>query len=323
VQHTFRQGKTLRVVWGGEFRRETATSKGLYNADAALVTEFTRLFTNAEWRLAPALVLNAGLMAENSPVVGDSVAPRVMLNWHLTPAHTLRAGVSRAYRPPSTFEQSGNIQLSSNGQLLRITTLALGNMTPERVLAREVGYLGDFAQLGLNLDVRIFQEQMGDFAKHVKYSLPADKSLLSVPAWDYVNGEGFLIQGAEYQLKWQPWRGAQFILNQAYINNNAKNQNIALAAPRLASSLSYFQKLPGGLDFSLMHQDSGTMNLQGDNGALVAMNRTDLRLALPLRVGANRGELALVIQNMGSPNPDFVPGFAFNQRAFVTLRIEN
>jgi iron complex outermembrane receptor protein len=124
-------------------------------------------------------------------------------------------------------------------------------------------------------------------------------------------------------LKWQPWRGAQFILNQAYINNNAKNQNIALAAPRLASSLSYFQKLPGGLDFSLMHQDSGTMNLQGDNGALVAMNRTDLRLALPLRVGANRGELALVIQNMGSPNPDFVPGFAFNQRAFVTLRIEN
>lgn len=69
--------------WGGEFRREQVSSRPLYNTDAALVTDFTRLFGNAEWRLSQALILNAGAMAEKSSINGDSVAPRLMLNWHV------------------------------------------------------------------------------------------------------------------------------------------------------------------------------------------------------------------------------------------------
>ncbi len=60
LTHTFRQGPDVRVVWGGEFRREALVSKTFYNTDAALVTDFTRLFGNAEWRFARNLVLNAG-----------------------------------------------------------------------------------------------------------------------------------------------------------------------------------------------------------------------------------------------------------------------
>lgn len=104
LQHTFRQGPSLRVVWGGEFRREQVTSAPLYNTTSAFRTDFTRLFGNAEWHLHPNLVLNAGAMAEKSSDSGSSLAPRVMLNWHLTPGQTLRAGVSRGYRPASSFE---------------------------------------------------------------------------------------------------------------------------------------------------------------------------------------------------------------------------
>ncbi len=323
LQHTFRQGSTLRVVWGGEFRRERVTSQALYNTDSALVTDFTRLFANAEWRLAPALVLNAGAMAENSSVSGDNIAPRVMLNWHAAPGQTLRAGFSKAFRPPSTFEQSSNIQLSSNGQLLRITSLSQGNIQPESVRVREFGYLGDFPKWGVNLDVRIFHEQLGGYIKHDKYVLPGDTSLLRVPVWDYSNGEGFAIQGAEYQLKWQPWQGAQFILNQASIHIDAKEQETYQAAPALTSTLSYFQKLPGGLDFSLMHQHSGISRFSGDSHKVGNVKRTDVRLGWPLRFGANRGEIAFVAQNLGSPYADFVPESTFERRAFVTLRIEN
>lgn len=322
LQHTFRYGSALRVVWGGEFRREQVTSRPLYNTDAAFVTEFTRLFGNAEWRLAPDLILNAGAMAEQSSVSGDSFAPRLMLNWHVSEGQTLRAGISNAYRPPSTFEKSSNVRYSWNGHLLAVRILASGNVQPESVLVRELGYMGDFPKWGLNLDVRAFHEQISGFIRQ-KNDNPA------LPK-DYANSEDIPIRGLEYQLKWRPWQGAQLIFNQAYVEINSYVPGLtiesasALAAPKLASSIMYLQKLPGGLDLSLTHQDSGTATLQGaGKDGQVAMTRTDLRLGLPLRFGANRGELALVVQNLGGPYPDFAPDSQFQRRAFVTLRVEN
>jgi iron complex outermembrane receptor protein len=71
-----------------------------------------------------------------------------------------------------------------------------------------------------------------------------------------------------------------------------------------------------------MHQDSGTMTPQRTgHDHQVAMTRTDLRLAAPLRLGAQRGELALVWQNLGSPYLDADPAYAFQRRVFVTIRI--
>jgi iron complex outermembrane receptor protein len=80
AQHTMRLSPALRMVWGAELRRESVTSRPLFNTDEALIDNFTRLFTHAEWRLRPDLLLNGGVMAEHSSVNGDSLAPRLMLN---------------------------------------------------------------------------------------------------------------------------------------------------------------------------------------------------------------------------------------------------
>ena len=59
-------------------------------------------------------------------------------------------------------------------------------------------------------------------------------------------------------------------------------------------------------------------------GRVVAERRlADLRLGAPLRFGRNRGELALVVQNVGLPYQDFDKRFLFQRRAFVTLQLEN
>jgi len=323
LQHTFRRGSDLRVVWGGELRREQVISKPIYKTDAALLTDFSRLFANAEWRVARNLVLNAGSMLEHSSVSGDSFAPRVMLNWHVAEGQTLRAGVSKAYRPPSTVEQFGNVRYVSNGVLVRATSVSSGNVQPESVLAREIGYLGDFPKLGASLDVRAFHEQISGFVRSQRYAVPPVTPLLPDVASDFINSEDVRIHGVEYQLKWRPWRDGQFIFNQAYIDIESSDRDTSWGAPKLASSLTFFQKLPGNLDLSLMHQDNSTASPQKSTGDSVAMTRTDLRLGLPLRFGANRGELALVVQNLGTPYPDFDKNFQFQRRAFVTLRVEN
>lgn len=327
LQHTFRHGQGLRVVWGGEWRREQIDSKPVYNTSTAMTTEFNRLFTNAEWRLSPNVVMNAGLMAEHSSDSGASLAPRLMFNWHVVPGQTLRAGVARAFRPPSQLEKRGDIRHTYNNRLLQISTLSRGNISPEQVLVHELGYLGEFPQWGVGLDLRVFNEEINGFVTRQRYPMPGGSSLLPSNPFDYANTDSFAIQGFEYQLKWRPWQGAQVGFNQAYTHLTLRRPstefNIAFVVPDQASTLFFTQKLPGGLEASLIHQDTGTMSLQGSGLNKQAMTRTDLRLSKALQWGNKRGELAWVVQNLGGSYLDFDRTFSFQRRAFVTLRLEN
>jgi iron complex outermembrane receptor protein len=177
----------------------------------------------------------------------------------------------------------------------------------------------------LSLDVRAFHEQINGFIRQQNDTLPRD----------YANDESFAIRGIEYQVKMKPWDGAQIVFNQSYTDIDAKTylpggpwwgnlSGTPLSAPKLASSLSFFQKLPGNLDLTLTHHDNGTAALAGSgSGSRVAMTRTDVRLSKTLRWGRTNGELALVVQNLGLPYQDFSPTFQFQRQAFVTLRLEN
>lgn len=327
LQHTLRQSANLRFVWGGELRRESVTSKPLYNTDDPQQTQFTRLFGNLEWRAARDLVVNAGGLLERSSKSGESFAPRLMANWHAADGQTLRAGLSKAYRPPSTFESSSNVRYIASGVLFQIASLSRGTAQPESVVAREIGYLGEFPRQGLSVDVRLFHEQIGGIIRRTPYALPPGTQLLQSAAGfaqtiDYVNVEDFSIRGLEYQLKWRPWAGAQLVFNQAWTNIDSRDGGAALAAPKLASTLMWTQKLHRGIDLSLIHHERGPMTLQGSS-VQFPMRRTDVRLALPLQFGKQRGDLALVVQNLGSAYQDFNGSFQFQRRAFVTLQLDN
>lgn len=323
VQHTWRASPDWRFVWGGELRREEVQSKPLYDTDTPFVTRFTRLFGNAEWRFLNDFVLNSGAMLEHSSESQFSLAPRVMLNWHVAPGHTLRAGLSKAYRPPSTFEKYGNARYYLNGQTLAVMTAARGIIEPERLLTRELGYLVSLPRLGLDLDVRAFEERLGGFVRQITYPLPTGSLLPSTPK-DYVNSEDFTIQGVEYQLGWRPWRDAKLALGQAFTDVRSMDPGSAKAAPQRATTLMLTQRLRGGMDLTLMHQTSSRVTPQGTGIVNTrAMTRTDLRLGVPLRWGRQTGELALVVQNLGSPFLEFSETFRFERRAFITISLEN
>lgn len=331
LQHTLRLGADLRLVWGGELRRESVVSRPLFDTDAAFTTDFTRLFTNVEWRPRPGWVLNAGSMFERSSLTGEHVSPRVMLNWHVVEGQTLRYGVSKAYRPPSAFEKFGNVRYynPSTGALIGATSVARGNVQAEGVLAREVGYLGEFPELGLSLDVRGFQEEVRDFIKARTYSLPIGLACpTSDPSYpcaiDYANSENFNIYGVEYQIKWQPWRGGHLVFSESLVNSSWTDNGTYNARPFSSSSLMFMQQLPAELDFSLLYYRSDGTNFPGTSSPLAPpMSRTDLRLAKQFRAGTKRAEVSFVVQNLGPAYQDFLPDFYFRRQAFVMLRLEN
>jgi iron complex outermembrane receptor protein len=323
LQHTLRLGTDLKWVWGGEVRRERIVSRALYDTDSEFITDFHRLFGNAEWHLNQNWVLNAGGMFENNSVGDDGFFPRAMLNWHFAPGHTLRYGLSKAQRPPATFENFGHVvyrdpTLPPEG----VTTYqSRPGLASEEVLAREIGYLGDFPSLGISVDVRIFDEALSNLIKErqdgagIKY---------------YVNAEGSNIHGVEYQLRWRPWSGAHLSLGQIFVDNSQLNP-IAPGSSQAASrdvfsstSLMFTQRLDHGVNFSLMYSQSDSVpEFPGASVTAPAMSRTDVRVAKQLRLGSKRGEVSFVVQNLGPAYQDFLPDFYFRRQAYVMLRLEN
>jgi iron complex outermembrane receptor protein len=60
-----------------------------------------------------------------------------------------------------------------------------------------------------------------------------------------------------------------------------------------------------------------------DNKWLFSSQRTDVRLAKDLLLGGHKAELGVVVQNLGNPYQDGDHKFLFQQRALLTLKIEN
>ena len=322
AQHTVRVDAALRLVWGAEFRRESIVSRHLYNTDAAFVTDFSRLFSNAEWRLRPDLLLNAGALFEHSNIAGGDISPRLMLNWLVAPGHTLRGGVSRAFRPPSTFEKNADVRYYIGGVLADSTDVARGNVVAEKVEARELGYLAELADRALSFDLRVFEERVQDFVTRPEYILPGsgggdDK------VFDYVNGEDFNIQGYEAQLRWRPWSGGQFVYGLSQLESSQSYGSSNRVGRYGTQSLLFMQRLPAGWDVGLSYYEAAAGYFPGTFKPMPAMHRTDLRVSKSLRLAGQRAEVAVVGQNLGANYSDFFPEFTFQQRVYVMLKVEH
>lgn len=328
AQYTLRMRQDLSWIWGAELRQERIISRILYDTDAALATNFYRVFFNAEWHMAPNLVLNAGSMLERNSVSGDTNSPRTMLNWHVMPGQTLRYGVSNAYRPPSTFENSSRLVYRSpslaaagfaGGEFVDFN--AHGGLAPESVVSREIGYLGAFDPLHLDVDVRFFDETITNIISEKKEANGYTKYYANIAGgnWDDL-GAPLNIHGAEFQFKWRPWQDGQCTVGHLWIDNGQLHPRNASSS----SSLLFTQRFPQGIRFSLMHSRTDPVQEMPNNGVPgPAVKRTDLRIAKDLRWGSRKGELSWVVQNLGPAYADFDPNFQFVKQAYVMLRVEN
>ncbi len=314
LQHTAVHTLSFRSVWGAELRREQVNSHSSFDTREQVTSNFSRLFRNVEWRLQPDWVLNAGAMAEQSDMGGGTFSPRLMLNWHALAGHTLRAGVSSAFRPPSAYEKYAAVRYYDvNGANPLTTVLSSGALSPEKIYTRELGYNFNFAQRGISGDVRFFDERITDGIERPSGVSPED----------YRNIENFSITGVEHQIQWKPGMATQLFVTQAWTQiAGADRFKTAHGAARYAASLMVVHTLPAGTTLSLMHQRSDDIGLMSGGDRLYSMGRTDLRIAQPLRLGKNKAELALTVQNLDQPYRDGDRKFFFDRRAFVTLRMD-
>jgi iron complex outermembrane recepter protein len=314
VQHTVRASDTVRVVWGSELRREEVTSPSSFDGRNQVTNNFTRLFGNVEWRLQPQWVLNAGALAEQSNIGGNSVSPRLMLNWHVVPGHTLRAGVSTAFRPPSAFEKYAAVRYYDvNGQNPITTVLSSGSVGSEKIYTRELGYNFSLDRNTWSGDVRFFEENVTDGIERTA-GRPVDTA----------NTGNMTITGMEYQVQWRPQQERRVFFTQSWTDIAGSDRfKTAHGAPHYAASIALMQQFSNRWNASVMFQLTDGIAMSESEKRLYTMSRTDLRIGKQFRWGRNQAELALTVQNLDAPYRDGGPNFFFDRRAMVSLRIEN
>ncbi len=313
LQHTFLPGAATRAVWGLEARHDTVGSQFMFNTPEVQSTSLARAFGNLEWRAHAMLLLNLGATLERYSLSGTNLAPRLMLNFQPDPSHTVRLGVSRAYRTPSLAEQRGDSRYyySPTGTLAAWTYRALGGLQPERVLARELSYLGVFRAMNLTLDARLFNERVDRII-----------DLTEAAPRNFLNMAQASVHGAEYQAKWRAAENTHITLNQAFVRIVSPDPRLSLSAPTHTTTLFATQAFPHDWHLSLIHHWVGAVKWLGFAEQTNSYRRLDLRLAHRFRAGPSRGEVALTTQNLLTPYAEYRNEYLLSRRAFVSASLE-
>lgn len=170
LQHTMVMSSDLRMVSGVGLRRDIAVSDTYFGGDIGNST--WRAFANVEYRPVAALNINAGGFYQRDSVTGSSFSPRAAINAHVDANNTFRLVVSRSDRMPDLYEQRLNWSYlvtnmsppinSSGTAYFAQTAEAPGNLVPERMLSREIGYTGNFPAYGLVVDAKLFDDRLSD-----------------------------------------------------------------------------------------------------------------------------------------------------------------
>lgn len=322
VQWTGRHTPQLRTAAGAELRSERVDAPALLEGRGSVSSSFQRLFFNTEWRPQESLILNVGALSEASSLSGHSLSSRAMVNWHFVPGHTLRYGVSSAFRPPSPFEMYGAITYVDLTGLLRLPYLRnAGTLQSERVFARELGYNFMVPGSALSGDVRAFDEYVTDGIRLSSGALPGFT----------VNGDAFRVTGLEWQAQWKPLRDTQVMFSQTWaavdVHQSAevdKTFTMEHSVGRYAMSLAVLHRLSDRWDLGLTYSRAEDIALMSLNSRrmLFTLDRLDLRLARSFKVGKNPAEFAFIAQNLGGPVRDGDLKFWMDPRALVGLRMD-
>lgn len=342
--HNLRLAETFRLAWGGSWRQDSVRAQTTLAGQGEVSRDVTRLFGNLEWKPSRWLTGNLGLSGEEDTLGGSHFAPRASLAFHMTPQNTVRVGASRAYRTGSVVDYRGDWHNGSKYQFRGDP-----NMPAERMDTLEVGYLGDWRDWRMSLDVRLFNEKV------YNRQLVLDRDYLDNSIPDAMMPiQDVRMHGIEYQWRWQPIESTRLVLSQMFIDIDSEYMPGVLAdpfnsladpgtfgdfskrrdvdelseygTPHRSTSLLWIQKLPFGLEFSAAGYWQSKMKWSINTAAL-AYHRVDTKLAYPFRWGGLGGEFAWVVQSANGAHFEYK---AYNdpadriveRRQWLTLRLD-
>ncbi len=324
----WRLGDRFRFVWGGGIRRDEVRSLLVFDTDETLSTDYQRVFANAEWHPDARLTVNLGGIYEHFDITGDAFSPRLAFNYRLAPNHVLRLVGARATRNPVIYEEMANLTFSvdtPSGPVVNEAYVSSGGLNAETIDSLEIGYLGHFLHGHLDLDTRLFHEQLDHLIAQTL--LPA--SDYNGFVYDYTDVDRARVTGAELQIDYRLSDRHFYRLAYGYtrISSDDLTQPLSGSAPEhvlaLLGSFPLSRHFTGSAAY---YYNSGLTYLRDFDGGLGGdpldpSHRLDLRIGYPFRYGGSRNELAMVVQSALGDLHDFQEETAVPRAVWLELRM--
>ncbi len=335
AQHNFSISSSLRGIWGASIRQDNMYSPyylGTHNTDTF---SLQRLFGHAEWRPLDRVVLNLGAMVENNSFIGTNTSPRASVNFKLASNQTVRFGVSTALRTPNYLEEKFN----TNIIVPRLNTVPYiaeyfadsTNLKPERIISREIGYLGDFGKL--SLDTRVFYDDIHDYIKsdidrslNIGSLTPSGYQLIKQPTF-YTNAGDVNLSGFETQVKWRITNDDHLLLNYAYVSIDADEKQtaskITMSMPSSTFSGLLTHRFNSQWDASYAYYQTSEVTALGDGDYVGLARRSDIRVARKFKAEHMSGEVSAVVENLFNEHyQEFADYNTLKRRARLNVRLD-
>ncbi len=294
IQDTLSLNESLRLVTGMNYRYDRADSQTYFNG--SLDDQTWRLFGQLEWRADEHWVVQGGAMYENTQLSGNSLTPRVAVNYLITPRHGLRAVYSEAVRSPDMFENNVNWSytvkgLSPNLYGLQdgeyfVKTRGPGNLDQERMRSRELGYNGYFSDIDLSMDVKLFYDEITGM---ISEPLKNNQYIAS-------NANKARFTGSEAQFDWRATQRDRLRITYAYVDAWASNPADRRLSARNSGSAGWLREWGLGWSSALFYYGDDALNQY-------RYERVDLRVAKRFKVQGSDLELAALWQQRLDDEP--------------------
>lgn len=294
----------LRLVWGLGARKDSVNGPAFFNTRNDVDNRSCRVFSNVEYQLSEKTLVNAGIMYENSDTGGAHASPRLSLNRHLHPDHTVRVSASRAYRDPLVFEQSPDYRVPPvlPGNVLLFDA---GNLASERITAYEIGYIGRFPGISTTLDARYFYEELDRLITFspTPYLLGLDGTALR-----FLNSDNIRIKGIEVSVQYRSRHGTRLNLNYTHQDVNGTDTNGTVrfrdsGPPHILNALAMHDFAHGYSASAGFYYQSDMKQLES-NDKRPDQKRVDLRLARTISTAGQNFTLAVAVQNLFNRTPE-------------------
>ena len=344
-QHNLRLNPDWRMSWGLGTRLDSAFSQSMFATDDSFKRRQLRSFLNAEWYVQNDMVINVGGMYENYRDFKPLLSPRLAINYHLHPQHTLRISATQAYRMPTLVESNvDNRAFFQNGRTFDFVSTS-SNPQPERIRSYEIGYIGQSTDYNLQWDIKLFRDEQNNLIYQ-----PKDNTCLEVldgadsvcdafdsigvadyrGAYNYQNAGNSTIHGLELSSQWQV--SSQTTLHVAYSYADSSSQLLRNAnstelttktkqTPKQTYNAMLQHQWANKLNSSLIFYYQDDMKWQGEGNFNPSYQRIDARLSKRYKIHQYQAEVNLVIQNIGADYIDFQKENIIDTSAFAEFKL--
>ena len=338
AQHIFSVGNNIRAVWGGSIRQDSMYAPYYLASRKTDYFDLQRLFGHVEWRPSEKLTFNTGAMVEHNDFTGTDISPRASINFKPNQNHTFRLGISSALRTPNYLEEKFQDRLVIPTTLANPNALIVqfrankGNVNPEQIISRELGYMGKIGRL--QLDARLFSDRIDDvirFRPRTDFPAPPNTLVLNTPL-DIdintgVNAGSAAVEGFEWQANWQLTSNTKILLNHAYVHiretQDGLKRNFINSMPRNTISALVTHRFNKNWDASVAYYQTSETTLLGDGDPVDLIRKCDVRLARKFNSGNWNGEVSAVVENLFNNHyQEFADYNTLERRARVNLRLD-